>query len=471
MNQTSSTSVPPNLLIILSDQLRRHALGVYGDPDARTPHINRMAAEGVRFENACATSPICVPFRFSLMTGEYAHSRKVPGIEYAMSPAERTLADEFNEGGYETIYVGKWHLDGGHGRLGSAEQVNRTRVPRSKQGRWQTWHGFELRNDPFDTWIFENDDPVPKKLPGYQTDALFDRGMECLRNRRDKGRPFCLVISVEPPHDPFVAPPDLQTEWEKREITLPSNFEVVDEGERCRIIQDRKRYAAMVENLDANVGRLRQFLGETGLAENTVVAFLSDHGELGGAHGLERKQWPYEESVGIPLIVLDPHHPERAGTAIPDPVCTEDLFPTLLGLAGLRPAHRLPGLNLAPLIRGEADSLDREGVMLEFVAELRPEMVFSESPWRAYRSRRFKYTVRGNNLGATPWQFFDLEADPGERRNLLNDLGEPGDPAYAREIARHHRLLRERILETEDYFVLRPAFGEPGANEWDKLPL
>ncbi len=102
----------PNILIILSDQLRRQALGCYGDTDARTPHIDRLARDGVRFQNACSTYPICVPFRFTFMTGEYAHTRLVPGIEWAMSPAERTLADELNEAGYDTAWVGKWHLDG-----------------------------------------------------------------------------------------------------------------------------------------------------------------------------------------------------------------------------------------------------------------------------------------------------------------------------------------------------------------------
>jgi len=458
------SSSSPNLIIILSDQLRRQALSIYGDPEARTPHLAKLAREGVCFANACTTSPICVPFRFSLMTGEYAHSRKVPGIEYAMSPAERTLADEFNDAGYETIYVGKWHLDGGHGRLGSAAQVNLTQVPRSQQGRWQTWQGFELRNDPFDTWIFENEDPVPKKLPGYQTDALFDRSMACVRKRQGDPRPFCLLLSVEPPHDPFIAPDDLQAEWEAREITLPPNFAVREKPERARVIRDRKRYAAMVENLDANVGRMREFLGTMGLAENTVVVFLSDHGELGGAHGLEEKQWPYEESVGIPFIVYDPRHPERAGQVFEEPTCTEDLFPTLLGLVGLRSRNALPGTDLTPLIQGQVNRLVRSGVMLEFVAELRSERVFYAEPWRAFRTLRFKYTVKGDNLGGRPWQFFDLAEDPFELKNLLDA------PEYASEVARHHDLLRSRILETEDHYVLLPAFGREGANCWMDYP-
>ena len=127
----------PNILILLSDQLRRQALGCYGDPDARTPNMDGLARDGVRFTAANATYPVCVPFRFTLMTGEYAHSRLAPAIEWSMSPAERTLADEFNERDYETVYIGKWHLDGGHGRMGSAKQCGMTPVRRAQQGRWQ----------------------------------------------------------------------------------------------------------------------------------------------------------------------------------------------------------------------------------------------------------------------------------------------------------------------------------------------
>ena len=128
---TSNTTDQPNVLIILSDQLRRQALSCYGNPNTNTANIDRLARNGIRFANACSTYPICVPFRFTLMTGEYAHTRLIPGIEWAMSPAERTLADEFNEAGYETTYIGKWHLDGGVGRMGSAKQCGLT------SGVWQ----------------------------------------------------------------------------------------------------------------------------------------------------------------------------------------------------------------------------------------------------------------------------------------------------------------------------------------------
>ena len=451
----------PNILVLLSDQLRRHALGTHGDPDARTPHLDAFAQKGVRFNNACSTYPICVPFRFTLMTGEYAHARKVPGIEYAMSPAERTLADEFNDAGYETIYIGKWHLDGGHGRLGSAVQCNRTRIPKSRQGRWQKWYGFELRNGPFDTCYFEDDDPTPQKIEGYQTDGLFQLGMDYLQDRTDD-RPFCMVVSVEPPHDPFEAPKDLQTAWEQRDITLPDNFDISDPDQREAMILNRQRYNAMVENLDSNVGNMMAFLEAENLLDDTVVVFLSDHGELAGAHGLRAKQWPYEESVGVPFMVWDPRIKNRSDTAIEDPTCTEDLFPTLLGLAGLTPQNELKGTNLTPLIHGNVNQLDREGVQLEFVAELRERPPFYNEVWRGFRTQRYKYTVKGTNMSGSPWQFFDLENDPGEMNNLVDD------PDYRDQVTHHHRLLCQRMIETEDHFVLSPAFGCEGVNIWEE---
>ncbi len=458
--ENNAMSKRPNILIVLSDQLRRQALACYGDPDARTPHTTRLVREGVTFDQACSTYPICVPFRFTMMTGEYAHTRLVPGIEWRMSPAERTLADEFNDVGYETVYVGKWHLDGGHGRMGSAVQTNRCPVKRPYQGRWQKWFGFELRNGPFDTCYFEDDDPTPIPIEGYQTDGLFDIGMNYLREGRDREKPFCMVISVEPPHDPFEAPTELQQAWESRHISLPPNFAPRDDEQRAQFILNRQRYNAMVENLDDNLGRLRTFLSQQNLDDDTILVFLSDHGELAGAHGQRGKQWPYEESVGIPLIIYDPRHPACASTRLDDPTSTEDLFPTFLGLAGLTPQNDLPGTNLAPLIQGETTALDRDGVLLEFVADLRSGVAFYDAVWRGFRSRRFKYTVKGDKNGAEPWAFFDLENDPYEMRNLLEE------PAWAEEIGHHHGWLRARLEETLDPFVLLQAWGHEGWNVW-----
>jgi arylsulfatase A-like enzyme len=285
--------------------------------------------------------------------------------------------------------------------------------------------------------------------------------MEYIANKWDRSTSFCMCISVEPPHPPFVAPDDLQRTWERKQIALPPNFESKDQEERDAFICDRKRYYAMVENLDENVGRMTAFLHDRGLAENTIVLFVSDHGELNGSHGLRGKQWPYEESVGIPLIISDPMHPDVHGTVLQDPTCTEDLFPTILGLAGLAPRNPVPGIDLTALVRGERSALEREGVLLEFVSEHRAGMVFHDEVWRGIRSRRFKYTVKGDKHGGRPWQFFDLDRDPHELKNLI------GHPDYRDERVRHHGLLVESLRRTEDPFVLLPAFGHEGINLWD----
>jgi arylsulfatase A-like enzyme len=149
------------------------------------------------------------------------------------------------------------------------------------------------------------------------------------------------------------------------------------------------------------------------------------------------------------------------GRVVTEPTCTEDLFPTLLGLAGLTPRDPKPGVDLTPLARGEVDALDREGVLLEFVAEMRPGLPFHDETWRGIRTRTAKYTVLGDAHGGKPWQFFDLEKDPYELENLVDD------PAYADQVAHHHELLRTRLEETYDHYVLAPAFGQPGVNTWD----
>jgi len=465
----------PNILVILSDQLRRRALGCYGDPNVSTPNIDTLARTGTRFTNACSTYPICVPFRFTLMTGEYAHSRYVPAIEWRMSPAERTLADEFNEAGYDTIYCGKWHLHGGHGQLPhhTCRKTNLTPIPRTHQGRWQKWMAFDVANNPFDTYYFEDANPQPKKLKGYQTDGLFDLTMNHLASR-ESGRPFMCILSVEPPHFPLDAPEEYMRKWESKEINLPPNFlhvddrpspgTKVDDSQRDQLLKNMRTYYAMIENLDWNVGRMISFLEETGLRQDTIVVFLSDHGQMDGSHSETSiiKDHPFEESIGIPFIVAPPISSCKQGQVVSTPIASEDLFPTLLGLAGIGSSERGgPGLDASLIIRGEEEDLPRKGVLLEFVHDLRPGTAYHEMYWRGFRTKRYKYTVLGNARdGGTPWQFFDLQEDPYEKTNLI------ADKSYQTLVIEHHRLMYERMLETDDHYVLAPSFGMDGLNMW-----
>jgi len=465
-----------NILVILCDQLRRNALSCYGDKNVKTPNIDALAENGVQFSKASSTYPVCVPFRFTMMTGEYAHSRYVPSIEWRMSPSERTLADEFNEAGYDTLYCGKWHLYGGHGHLPhhSCKKASLTPIPPVYQGRWKKWLGFDVANNPFNTYYFEDADPVPKKVEGYQTDGLFDLTMNELKSRKSE-KPFMSILSVEPPHFPLEVPDEYLDKWKDKELELPPNFLYEDDApspsgvlpvcDKEKLLENLRIYYAMIENLDWNVGRMMSFLEKKGLKENTIIMFVSDHGQLDGAHSIHSllKSHPYEESIGIPLIVSNLNENVK-GITIDEAVSTEDLFPTLLGLVGLTPKNELPGIDLCPLMNKEIDTLPREGVLLECVHDLRPGFSYHEKYWRGFRTHRYKYTVLGDGkAGGKPWQFYDLEKDPYEMNNLVND------EKYRELVVHHHKLLREKLVETRDHYVFAEAWGCEGLNLWDHI--
>ncbi len=464
-------SKKPNILIILPDQLRKQALSCYGDKNINTTNIDEYAKNGVRFANASSSFPVCVPFRYSFMTGRCAHYDNVPAIHYEMPVEEKTLADEFNDAGYETIYVGKWHIAGTKMQKGA----DLSYVPPKNQGRWSKWYGFEVSNVFDKTRFFEDDNTEPTVIDEYQTDGLFNVGIKHLAERRDKNKPFCMVLSVEPPHDSrpskefyakypahkkypnkhdYYVPEKYASKWKNKNLVVPPNFTLNDKtkDEYEYFLQGRRNYYGMIENLDDNVGRLKKFLKINNLDKNTIIVLFSDHGELGGRDNTNggHKCWPYEESAGIPLIVYDPRTANIAGKVIEDPINTEDLYPTLIGLANITTTKNLTGENCSPLIYGEKNELNRNGVMLEYVRETRRVFYFYNKSWRGFRSKDYKYLVKKEKKDefSQPWQFFDLKNDPYEINNLIDN------PKYKKDIAQHHKWLTEEIKRTKDFFVL-----------------
>jgi arylsulfatase A-like enzyme len=415
----------PNLLFILSDQLRRGVLGCYGMPEARTPRIDSLAASGVRFAAACSSFPVCLPYRFTLMTGQRALSRGVPCTDWRMSPAETTLADPFNAAGYRTIYLGKWHL------FGTSREAW---VAPSHRGRFAQWEGWEARaDDHFTTRIYAGPDRQSRTHKGFQTDILTDRCIELLADHKaSSAQPFFFMLSVEPPHPPYTPPPDYLQQWQGVEFDLPANFYFAgtDTGpepkmkpeSRTAALQGRRAYHAMVQNLDDNVGRILDALDRLGLAANTIVVFTSDHGQMDGAHALLNsiKRNPYEEAIGVPLVVRDPRRPDRAGAVVEEIVGTEDLFPTLLGLCGLSPPGPLPGLDCTALIQGRQARLDRPGLLLYLTHHKGPESPWHKRGWRAMRTRDALYACWGPRGGdLTPWHLYDLDDDPLQMNELV----------------------------------------------------
>jgi len=388
------------------------------------------------------------------MTGEYAHTRGVASMGYRLSPAEPTLADAFNRAGYSTTWIGKWHLSSLlHSGMCTSDHAHQP-VPEQNRGRWQRFLGFSYRNNHFDSWYFEDNDPEPKYFTGFQTDGITDVAITELDHVQEN--PFCMVLSPEPPHPPLTPPEVDRQRWVHREIEIPPNVEPgctwqwrPGTAEECR-----RLYYAMVENFDRNVGRLLDAVTERNLDNNTIIVLLSDHGELDGAHGHFAKNRPYEESVGIPFIVYDPRSKNTAASSSL-PVCSEDIFPTLCGLCNIEHGRQLPGLDLSTLIR-EGTEPNRKSILLQHVAARADGGLFAKDPWRAIRTRQYTYTVKGDHHGAIPWQLFDNYNDPWQLENLL----ERSDTAELASLL--HTKLRNLLIRFDDDYPLAPAWGLPG---------
>jgi len=321
----------PNIIWIFGDQHRGQALGFRGDPNVRTPHLDRLAREGVCFTQAVAGSPLCCPFRGSLISGRYPH-QAVPGHECPLDSAIPTIAHAFNEQGYDTAYFGKWHLDGFNEREASvASHI----VPPERRGGFRTWCAYQNNTGAFSSLIHggEGNTAFHRQLPGFETDGLTDLFIEQLRSNAAGARPFFSVLSVQPPHQPYVAPEEWSRRYNPADIILRPNVPPYP-GLQEQVRSDLAGYYAMIENLDWNLGRIRAALDELGLAENTHIVFFSDHGDMHGSHGHFRKTSPCEESIRIPCIIGGSVPGLKTG--VRDHVFNHvDFAPTSLGLCGL----------------------------------------------------------------------------------------------------------------------------------------
>jgi arylsulfatase A-like enzyme len=437
-----------NAIWIFGDQHRAQALSCNGDPNVSTPNVDRLAAEGQNYAQAVSGYPLCCPFRGSLLTSRYPHEC-VPGHEYPLPPELPTIADVFNEHGFDTAYFGKWHLGGFKEREGRAAMHI---IPSERRGRFKTWVGYENNNSQWDCWVHggQGDEAFHYRLPGYETDCLTDLLIDYLHQRaasRDAGTgtPFFAVLSVQPPHNPYVAPARWMDRHNPVRIELRPNVPPVARVETTARRELAGAYA-QIENLDWNVGRIRQTLAETRLDLETNVLFFSDHGDLHGSHGQFRKTAPWEESIRVPLIIggLHPRYEGRGGR--PDAVVNHvDVAPTTLGLCGIDApdwmrGHDYSGLRLPGRPRGpEPDSAFIQSVIPTGHGDS------VDRPWRAIVTRDgWKYVI----LDGQPWLMFDLNEDPYELANLAHNS------RYREQRQRLQARLAQWIAETGDAFPL-----------------
>jgi arylsulfatase A-like enzyme len=389
--------MPPNILLIVTTQWRAQACGYSGDPNARTPRLDALAARALDFTQAVTTHPFGPFARAAMLTGIESPRNGIRDYFDPLPAGTRTIAHEMRERSYATAFFGKWHLslrDAG-ARL-TGEDHARVVVPPQFRGGFDFWEGFEsgfLLNDP---WLHGTALPQPVRIEGYQSDVVCGRAAAWLASGQRPGVPWFAVVSLEAPHPPYGAPASGVAPRDPSAIVLRAN--VPAGGAAARARGELSGYYAHIEATDRALGRLLD-----ALPGDTVAVFTSVHGDMHGSHGLFRKGWPHEESTRVPLLVRIP----GASGRIDAPVSLAELPRMITGMAGGRPpaASGGPSRISMPSVVALPDQCDRT--------------------WSGLRSAARKLVL---NADGTPWLFFDLERDPLELTNLA------AEPSHAREI-------------------------------------
>ncbi len=451
-----------NALIIISDQHSKYHLGCYGDPLVRTPHLDRLAEGGMRFDNAYCASPLCVPSRMAFMTARCPSANRVWTNSHILSSAIPTWAHALGAAGYETALIGRMHFVGPDQR-----------------------HGFEIRPIGEYSAVHPGADrqgaPQLDRISGtagqsrravecagwgrttYQAfdEMIADAACAYLKEKagRNGDRPFAAVAGFVLPHCPFFAPKDLFDYYYER-VDVPQHTPGEPAAVRKfkqlrglypplsekRIRIARAAYLGLCEFFDQQVGKLLQKLKETGLDKNTVVIYCSDHGEMAGEHGCWWKSNYYEGSVGVPLIASLPGviPGGNADTAICNLM---DLGPTLVEMAGESPMPETDGRSLWPILTGGADPERPNETFSEHLGgvDAIPSRMVRMGPWKLYKYHDTTPPVL-YNLRDDPGELNDLGTDPEHetvRSDLLDRLYDGWDPDYVlRETAARDRDLR-----------------------------
>ncbi len=438
----------PNVIWIFGDQHRAQALSCNGDPNINTPNIDSLyRTGGVNFERAVSGFPLCCPFRGSLLTGIYPH-KCVPGHEYQLDPEQKTIADVFNDEGYHTSYFGKWHLDGYDESNGRAAFHI---VPPERRGGFQDWIGYENNNAQYDCWVHggEGEDAFHYKLPGYETDELTNLLIESLTEyaqaeTNGDRRPFFSVLSVQPPHDPYVAPAEFMKKYNANYLKLRPNVPKIP-GLTDNWRKELAGAYAMINNLDWNIGRIRETLRDLNLDENTFIFYFGDHGDMHGSQGMSRKTNPFEESIRIPFIVHNPFS-YAYNRLLDAPLNHVDIAPTTLGVCDIDVPDWMEGFDYSHYVRARSAKSDKEpdsAFIQSVIASGHYDSI--DKPWRGVVTKDgWKYVC----FEGMEWLLFNLNNDPYELMNLVHN------PKYKNQRKRLNERLKKWIVDTDDEFKL-----------------
>ncbi len=457
------SAATPNVIFILTDDQRWDQLGCEGHPYLKTPHIDRLAKEGVRFSNMFVTTSLCSPSRASFLSGLYANTH---GVTNNFTDYPRDLASfprRLQENGYQTAYIGKWHM-------GEADD--------SKRPGFDYWVTHKGQGKYYDTTF--NVNGTRKVVPGYYTKVVTDMALNWL-DKKQSSKPFLLILGHKAPHTPFTPEKKYEHVFDGIEVNYPhSAFHL--EGKPKWIKQrldtwhgiygplygfrekfpDRdaaavldferfsKSYTASIISVDDSVGRIYETLRKKRLLENTVIIFAGDNGMFLGEHGMSDKRAMHEPSIRVPLIVRYPKL-VRPGSVIDQQVLNIDLAPSVVEMCDAPALKNIHGKSWVQLLKGKT-----EGWRTAWYYEYNYEKQFPYTPnVRGIRTDRWKYMRYPHGDGKPDRhmaELYDLENDPGENINLIYK------PEHKKLVAKLRKQLDQLMAET-------------GEQAWKTMPL
>ncbi|WP_130859610.1 arylsulfatase [Gracilibacillus phocaeensis] len=461
----------PNILLITVDQMRWDCLSYLNHPAVDTPNLDQLARDGVLFQHAYSATPSCVPARVSLLTGmsqvatgRTGYADKVPW-RY-----EHTIASELTKAAYHTQCVGKMHvyptrnlcgfhnvvLHDGYMHYGRFKQQTSVAESQAETDDYLKWLQERVGSDVdlLDLGLDCNSSTMARpwhlEEKYHPTNWVTSQSIDFLR-RRDPSKPFFLKMSYVRPHPPFDPPQVFLDMYKDKELPDPPIGEWAEQSDLTRsgldpvtshgtVPKDRYRraqaaYYALITHIDHQIGRFLQAMREYGVYDDTVILFTSDHGELMGDHHLYRKSLPYEGSAKVPFIVADPGHQLglQKNTIVDQVVEMRDIMPTLLDVAGADIPTTVEGKSVLPLCNGETPWRDY----------IHGEHAFGEKSYHYITNGKEKY-IWFSQTGEE--QFFDLQEDPHELRNLALK-----DSYKGRVSHRRNQLIQELIGREEGY--------------------
>ncbi len=433
----------PNIVFLLTDQWRLQATGYSGNPQVKTPHIDQLASESHKLTHAVAGWPVCCPYRGSFLTGQYPLTHGIFLNDVGIGSDAVGLGDAFKQHGYDTAYIGKWHIDG----RGRSNYIS----PERRLG-FDYFKALECTHDYNHSAYYAQDSDEKLIWEGYDVFAQTTDAQAYLRNHAQE-TPFLLVLSWGPPHNPYeTAPEAFKQLYNAASIQLRPN--VPSE------MADRARewiagYYAHCSAIDKAVGDIVMTLDELGLSDNTILVFTSDHGDMLGSQGNERKQRPWDESLRVPFLV---RLPGSTGGEMDAMMNAHDIMPTLLGLCGLPIPDTVEGSDFSGVFAGGDDPSGGAALLACFHPFGEWARANEGREYRGVRTKRYTYarTLDG------PWLLYDNEADPYQLTNRANN------PDYTEIQAYLESELQRKLAEMNDEFGAGMAYIQQWGYEIDE---